>query len=249
MTTAAQVLAVARTQLGRYYPGVSPYGQWYGAHVGALATYAAGQFCAMGVSWCAAQVGALDIIPAHAYTPSGAAWFKARGRWHQGRAGARAGDLVYFDFPGPPDRISHVGLVESVNSDGSLNTVEFNTSAVVNGDQRNGRAVARKRRAAYIVGYGRPAYTTTPTPTQPAPTQVADTDDEETLIMAGYPHILRGNDNDVWTVVLSPSKRYDLVLPQAGPERDKQRKGLVALYGEPQTIGDENARRARAKIG
>lgn len=176
MTTAAAVLAKARTQLGGYYPGVSPYGSWYGAKVGAYQTYAAAQFCGMFVSWVADQVGALDIIPLHAFTPSGAAWFRAKGQWHAGKTGARPGDIVYFDFPGAPDRISHVGIVESVNSDGSLNTIEGNTSSTVGGDQRNGRTVARKRRASSIVGYGRPAYAAAPKPT-PAPS----TRDEVTM--------------------------------------------------------------------
>jgi peptidoglycan hydrolase-like protein with peptidoglycan-binding domain len=115
-----------------------------------------GPWCAMFVSWVAAQAGATDIIPKHAWTPSGAAWFQARGQWHPGTAGAARGDVVYYNFSG--SGISHVGLVESVNSDGSLNTIEGNTGGTFSASQVNGGLVARKRRRAYIVGYGRPAY-------------------------------------------------------------------------------------------
>lgn len=159
--TVTAVLDRARSQLGGYYPGASPYGTWYGQRVGA-AVYAAGQFCAMGLSWCFDREGALDIFPLHAYTPSGVAWWKARGQWTPGTRGARRGSIVYFDFPGAPARVSHVGIVESVNGDGTLNTIEFNTSGTAAGDQRNGRVVARKRRLSWVVGYGSPAYTAEP---------------------------------------------------------------------------------------
>lgn len=157
-TTATAVLNVARSQLGGYYPGKSPYGVWYGDKVGS-AVYDAAAFCAMGLSWCFAQVDGLDIFPLHAYTPTGVNAFKGRGQWHSGLSGVRTGDIVFFDFPGGLNRVSHVGIVESVNGDGSVNTIEFNTSG--NASQTNGRAVVRKRRKVGIVGYGRPAYGTT----------------------------------------------------------------------------------------
>jgi hypothetical protein len=155
--TADAVIAKAISQIGGYFPGASPYGVWYEQKTNSRG-FATSSFCAMGLSWAADQAGALDIIPLHAWTPSGVAWFKARGQWHAGVGGARRGDIVYFDFAGAPYRVSHVGIVENVNSDGSVNTIEFNTSGTAAGDQRNGRAVVRKRRKSYIVGYGRPAY-------------------------------------------------------------------------------------------
>ena len=52
----------------------------------------------------------------------GAAWFKARRRW---RDDPKPGDIVFFNFPGDGvDRISHVGIVESVRPDGSIVTIE-----------------------------------------------------------------------------------------------------------------------------
>lgn len=154
MTTANEVIAKAASQVGYYArPGTpTKYGIWYGLSASA--------WCAMFVSWVADQVGALGIIPKHAYTPSGANWFKARGQWHNGIAGIRRGDIVYFDFPDNLRRIQHVAFVESVNADGSVNTIEGNTSGT--GSQSNGGALMRKRRKSYIVGYGRPAYSQVP---------------------------------------------------------------------------------------
>ncbi|GEM_PF-2725435 len=169
--TADRLLAVAASQLGYSAPPGTPskYGVWYGIPTG--------QWCAMFVSWCASEAGAADVIPRHAYTPSGAAWFQARGQWFAGRSGAQRGDIVYFDFPGGPDRISHVGIVESVASNGSLNTIEGNTSGTASGDQRNSGVVARKNRPSSIVGFGRPAYAAADAnPAPPVPANDKDPD-------------------------------------------------------------------------
>lgn len=150
MSSANQVLAVAASQLGYYAkPGTaSKYGAWYGLP--------RDPWCAMFVSWVAAEAEAEDIIPRHAYTPAGANWFKARGQWGNGVAGIRRGDIPYFDFPDSLRRIQHVAFAETVNADGSVNTIEGNTSGT--GSQSNGGALMRKRRKSYIVGYGRPLY-------------------------------------------------------------------------------------------
>ena len=151
-TTADQLVGVAASQIGYFATPGTPtkFGEWYGIPTG--------YWCAMFVSWCASESGAQDIIPKHAYTPSGVQWFHEHVEWSPGLAGVRRGDIVYFDFPGAPDRVSHVGLVESVNADGSVTTIEGNTSGTVEGNQRNGGLCARKIRRSYIVGFGRPAY-------------------------------------------------------------------------------------------
>jgi surface antigen len=151
--TAARVIQVARSQLG-YREGRNndtKYGRWYGANHQ--------PWCAMFVSWIAAATGATAIIPKHAYTPSGAKWFKDRGRWG---TRPRIGAIVYFNFPGDGvDRISHVGIVEKVNADGSIITIEGNTN---DSGSREGNGVYRKQRKVGIVGYGYPAYATATTP-------------------------------------------------------------------------------------
>lgn len=151
MTTADAVLDRARTQLGvAENPAGSNrvlYSDWYGLQ---------GPWCAMFVSWCTHEEGV--PLPAttskgFAYTPSGAQWFQRQGRWTSTPA---KGHVVFFDFPGDDiHRISHVGLVEDVDADGTVVTIEGNT------DERGGRTggkVMRRRRRGGIVGYGVPAY-------------------------------------------------------------------------------------------
>lgn len=160
-TTASAVIKVAASQIGKYYPGDSPYGIWYAKDHGNV--YRNAQFCAMGLSWCFDKVNGLDIFPNHAFTPSGVNWFKAKKRWHTGSVNnIKRGDIIYFNFPGAPNRVSHVGIAEKDGANGRVQTIEFNTSSTAAGSQRNGRTVARKVRSAYIVGWGRPAYKKSP---------------------------------------------------------------------------------------
>ena len=160
--TAQQVLAVARKELGvkESPPGSNKvkYSKWYGM---------VGPWCAMFVSWVAAQSGATAIIPRHAYTPDGVKWFKARGAYY---SKGRVGDIVYFSWPGM-GRVSHVGIVEAVHSDGSYTTIEGNTDAA---GGRTGGKVMRQRRKKYINGFGRPKYGSGSTPTPPTPSTRED---------------------------------------------------------------------------
>lgn len=157
--TATRALEIARTQLGyvRDSDGTSKYGEWYGIPKGA--------FCAMFASWVLDQAG-LDAnvdYPKHAWTPSGVAWGKARGRFH--RTNPQVGDLVYFMWStvspngrgNPP--VCHVGIVEAVRADGSIVTIEGNTSSTIGGSQYNGGTVARKVRSGSVIqGYVTPNY-------------------------------------------------------------------------------------------
>lgn len=68
----------------------------------------------------------------------------------------KAGDLVFFNFLGGSDKVEHIGIVEAVNSDGSITTIEGNTSI---GNNANGGAVMRRnRKGSYIDSYIRPMY-------------------------------------------------------------------------------------------
>ena len=127
------------------------YSLWYGA---------IGPWCQMFQNWAHVKLGMVPpgfdpaVAPkGSAFTPTCADWFRRRGRWS---TTPHVGDLVYFDFPGDGvDRISHVGWVEALNADGSIDTIEGNT------DERGGRTggkVMRKIRSSGIVGYGRPDY-------------------------------------------------------------------------------------------
>jgi CHAP domain len=151
VSTAGRVLDVARSQIGTVEGtgGTNPYGREYGMDRVA--------WCAIFAWWVGQQAGAGHLIPKTAYTPTMAGWYQQRGRADRT---PRPGSLVFFDWPGDGvDRISHVGLVEAVNPDGTLTTIEGNTTSGTAGDQRMGGGVWRRRRStSAVIVYGHPAY-------------------------------------------------------------------------------------------
>lgn len=161
--SAADVLAQARSQLGTVESPPNSNRQKYGAAYGMNGV----AWCMEFAWWCFQQVPSdKNLVPKSAYTPAVADWFRARGAFG---STPRPGALVFFDFPGDGvNRISHVGLVEAVNANGSITTIEGNTSGTTAGSQRDGGGVWRRTRTVGIVGYGYPAYTGAPVPAVPA---------------------------------------------------------------------------------
>lgn len=83
-------------------------------------------------------------------------WFRSKGQRVAWSATPKRGDIVFFDFTGKHTKRTHVGIVERVNPDGSITTIEGNTSVTSND---NGGAVMRRTRYKYqVTSYGRPAY-------------------------------------------------------------------------------------------
>ena len=111
-----------------------------------------GPWCDMAVSFAAGHSGNLSaVFGKFAYTVDHAEAFRKRGRWHFGLGGARPGDVVFFDWSGTRSiaNIDHVGLIEAVFSNGTIVTLEGNTSD---------RFYRRVRDSSCVVGYGRPDY-------------------------------------------------------------------------------------------
>jgi hypothetical protein len=154
--TAKAMLAEAASQIGTVERagGWTPYGDWYASrhHDKAFAT---ANWCDMGLSWCAWKVGEGAAFGEFAFTPWHASWFAGRGQWHT--SGPRPCDAVFFSWSGSKriSDIDHIGVVEKDLGGGYIQTIEFNTA---NGVHR------RTRWVGYVVGYGRPAYATTPAP-------------------------------------------------------------------------------------
>ncbi len=92
-------------------------------------------------------------------------WFKSRSQFF---STPKVGDVVFFKTSRTKNWTNHVGIVEAINSDNTITTIEGNTAI---GNEDNGGAVMRRTRAlsgkdCFIVGFGRPAYSdvgTTPT--------------------------------------------------------------------------------------
>lgn len=68
----------------------------------------------------------------------------------------KPGDIVMFDFSGKKSITEHCGIVEKVNTDGTIVTIEGNTAV---GNDSNGGAVMRRTRSLTLVtGACRPSY-------------------------------------------------------------------------------------------
>ena len=121
-------------------------------------------WCGYFVMWAAKQVSL--ALPNCVYTPAGAAAFQGQGRWsNAATAKPQPGDIAFFDFPGG-NNVDHVGIVIHDNGDGTVTTVEGNTSDT--GSQSNGGEVLMKVRGyrkdnkrnmpQFVVGFGSPKF-------------------------------------------------------------------------------------------
>ncbi|WP_194522332.1 peptidoglycan recognition protein family protein [Cellulosimicrobium sp. JZ28] len=81
------------------------------------------------------------------------------------------------------------------------------------------------------------------TPALP-PVPVAPPPDDLEVLM-GYPFIIRGTDQDAWTLVLSPTKQ----VPISSTDAKANRVEIIAAFGEPRTVGKALAASIRAEIG
>ena len=163
MTQAADFIAVATKEIGTIEvpDNKTKYGVFTG-HDGQ-------PWCGSFVMWCAAQIS-FKAMPNCVYTPAGAEVFKGQGQWfNPATSKPQPGDIAFFSFDGKG--IEHVGIVVKDNADGTMTTIEGNTSpdAKPTGSQANGGEVALKTRAyqtsnkrhmaVFVVGFGRPKWT------------------------------------------------------------------------------------------
>jgi peptidoglycan hydrolase-like protein with peptidoglycan-binding domain len=150
-----RLLDVIRGQLG-YTEGPSgwtKYGAWWAERHNKPESWAYEPWCDMFLAWAADRAGLISAVGDSAWTPGHAQWFKDRGRWgHTPRKGA----VIFFDWAGSRNipAIDHVGIVEAVRPNGTIVTIEGNTS----------NRVMRRERSGLVAGYGYPAYSSKPAP-------------------------------------------------------------------------------------
>jgi hypothetical protein len=164
--TAARMIEVAKSQVG-VPEGPADNETDYGKFTKADKQ----PWCGSLMMWCADKAGVK--IPNTVYTPNGVAAFKKAKTWADAAtAHPQPGDLVYFSFvpaATPSSPVQHVGLVVKDNGDGTITTIEGNTTRDgAKGSQDNGGECALKIRGykvdnkrhiwSSVVGFGRPAY-------------------------------------------------------------------------------------------
>jgi cell wall-associated NlpC family hydrolase len=156
--SAQQVLKLAEKQVGisEGAGGQTKFHDWYvkseaakataARDGGSVSSYNGAQWCNMFVSWLGAKTGAKGM-GADAYTVAHAKWFEKNGRWGQK---AKPGAVVFFNWNGGGiEGIEHVGMVVKDNGDGTIDTIEGNTS---------NKVMKKTRDKATVAGYGYPEY-------------------------------------------------------------------------------------------
>ena len=163
MTLREEFISVAQKEVG-YVEGPKDNETKYGKFTKADRQPWCGSF----VMWCAAQVGLK--IPNVVSTYLGAERFKGVGGWFNAETyKPKPGDIVFFDFNEGGNPIDHVGIVLADNGDGTITTIEGNTTGEKKkkASERNGGEVAVKVRAyrknkkklpIFVVGFGSPKF-------------------------------------------------------------------------------------------
>ena len=167
--SAEKILTIARGEVGTAASDVKrcKYNTWY---YGAEVSGTGYDWCEVFVQWVFCKAGASSLL----YTKTANCGYAAKAFRDKGRlvtSGFKKGDVVFFHWNSerselvPGTYVSHhVGIIESVNSDGTLTTIEGNTGSSSNG------AVLRQRRPLSVVSCaGRPAYDGKPDGSQATP--------------------------------------------------------------------------------
>lgn len=153
MTTAADVIAVAKAEVGYregYSNGHYNNDQKYSEQVEGLEWSDFQAWCQTFQSWVFQQAGAKDLAPVTASCWTAVQWFKSRGRFSEYPA---IGAQVFFGSGGA----SHVGLVYDYDDDYAY-TVEGNTNDSGSPEGNGVYLRKRPRRDSYLYGYGYPEY-------------------------------------------------------------------------------------------
>lgn len=166
---ADDIVGVAKTQLGYMEldvatgaPLYNGNGTWYTKY-GQRFNNSSGAWCAFFVMWCAEQADipttAIPQAQTYGSCTNMANWFKNNGLWQDATYTPWPGDIVFFDWDdnGKPN---HVGIVESVNDDGSINTIEGNICLddTLELADSGYYQVGQVTRSEDIFGYGTPSF-------------------------------------------------------------------------------------------
>ena len=155
---ADKIISIARAEIGTKATNIKKckYNNWY---YGTTVSGSGYDWCETFVQWVFHQAGASSLL----YTKTANCGYAAKAFQDHGRlvmSGFKRGDVVFFHWTNehstlvPGTYVSdHVGIIESVNGDNTITTIEGNT-----GSSSNGEVMRRVRSLSTVSCAGRPAY-------------------------------------------------------------------------------------------
>lgn len=158
-TSADKILSIAKAQIGTKATDIKKckYNTWY---YGGVVSGSGFDWCEVFVQWVFHEAGASSML----YTKTANCGYAAKAFRDRNRlvtSGYRRGDVVFFHWSSEKSTLvpgtfvsDHVGIIEKVNSDGTITTIEGNT-----GSSPNGEVMRRVRSLSVVSCAGRPAYT------------------------------------------------------------------------------------------
>jgi len=156
--TAEKILELAKSQIGTKATDIKrcKYNTWfYGANVSGQGY----DWCEVFVQWIFNQLGCSNLLGVKTANCG------AQGRWFNNngqlvKKDYKSGDVVFFHWNNDKSSwipnvysLDHVGIIEKVNSDGTITTIEGNT-----GNTNNGEVMRRVRNLSCVSCAGRPKY-------------------------------------------------------------------------------------------
>ena len=158
-TSAEKIIAVASAQIGTKATNYKKckYNTWY---YGSPVSGSGYDWCETFVQWVFNEAGARAML----YTKTANCGAQAKAFFDNKRlvtSGYRRGDVVFFHWSNDMSSYvpsvytcDHVGIIEEVNPNGTITTIEGNT-----GSTSNGEVMRRTRSLSVVSCAGRPAYT------------------------------------------------------------------------------------------
>lgn len=156
--SADKIIKIAAAQVGTKATDIKKckYNTWY---YGGVVSGRGFDWCEVFVQWVFHEAGAAAML----YTKTASCGYAAKAFQDKKRlvtSGFRRGDVVFFHWSSEKSTLvpgtyvsDHVGIIEKVNGDGTITTIEGNT-----GSSPNGEVMRRVRSLSVVSCAGRPAY-------------------------------------------------------------------------------------------
>ena len=152
MGSASDAINVAKGELHTVLQnGTVKYNDAFYGHASSAA------WCNTFAWWVLNTSGSGDQFPYSAGCQPTLEWFNAKGQYTTDISSAQPGDLIFFDWGKDGPDADHIGIIESVNSDGTLTVIEGNSTNTNGG---NNGVFENTYRMSYdhILGIARPKY-------------------------------------------------------------------------------------------